>query len=168
MNLNFATAALVLLGIASAASEPWLDARDLPEGWEIVEDFEVPPDQRSAIGKNLGGELIDLRNTTLRVRGQTFKVNKVTCATSADSDAVETWFLKNKLGHCWDFSDVFDTLAPASGGPARQVADWLHGVSDYIPFVSSPDGELPMVYASPVSQSRLKSSSDRRGNRAGS
>ncbi len=83
--------------------------------------------------------------------------------------------LAQKFGHCWDFSDLFVTLCRASGVPARQVAGWLHeraghvwaevlpdeggwkqvdptGVldcgSDYIPWVTSEDGHLPLMYLS--------------------
>jgi transglutaminase-like putative cysteine protease len=81
------------------------------------------------------------------------------------------------FGHCWDFSDCFVTLARAAGVPCRQIAGWLYGsgghvwaeyVSDanvwqqvdptgggqltcgiyYIPWFTSKDGEMPIVYVS--------------------
>jgi transglutaminase-like putative cysteine protease len=84
--------------------------------------------------------------------------------------------LKLGYGRCWDFSDCFVTLCRASGVPARQVAGWLAGSeghiwaevllegawrqydptagmecgSDYIPYLTSADGELGLVYASAV------------------
>jgi len=85
--------------------------------------------------------------------------------------------LDQKFGHCWDFSDVFVTLCRASDIPARQVTGWLHGLSghvwaevlvdgnawkpvdptsgircgsDYIPFMSSADGEISLLYLSEV------------------
>ncbi len=40
--------------------------------------------------------------------------------------------LEQKSGHCWDFSDVFVTLARAAGVPSRQVAGWLYGSSGHV------------------------------------
>jgi hypothetical protein len=80
--------------------------------------------------------------------------------------------LDQRFGHCWDFSDVFVTLARASGVPARQVAGWLEGKcghvwaevlldggwvqvdptagdrcgSDYIPWCVTEGGRMPLVY----------------------
>ena len=78
-------------------------------------------------------------------------------------------------GHCWDFSDLFVTLCRASGVPCRQVGGWLYeqeghiwaevllkgqgwiqvdattGMacgSDYIPYLTTEDGEMPFVYVS--------------------
>jgi len=80
-----------------------------------------------------------------------------------------------KFGHCWDFSDCFITLARAAGVPSRQVAGWFYGSSGHvwaefyregegwqqvdptgggklmcgiyhIPYFSSEDGEMPIVY----------------------
>jgi len=84
--------------------------------------------------------------------------------------------LKQRFGHCWDFSDCFITLCRANGLPCRQVAGWLAGSeghiwaevytdggwlqvdptagmacgSDYIPYLTSEDGEMPLVYLSAV------------------
>jgi hypothetical protein len=83
--------------------------------------------------------------------------------------------LDQKFGHCWDFSDLFVTLARASGVPTRQVAGWLYGSSGHvwaewyspqrgwvpvdptgagilpcgiyhIPYFTTDDGEMPIVY----------------------
>ena len=83
--------------------------------------------------------------------------------------------LEQGYGHCWDFSDVFVTLCRASGIPARQVLGWLHedcghvwaevlvddrgwrqvdptaGMdcgSDYLPLITTVDGDVPLVYVS--------------------
>jgi hypothetical protein len=83
--------------------------------------------------------------------------------------------IQQGFGRCWDFSDVFVTLCRASGVPARQVAGWLCGQSghvwaevliggkgwrqvdptagsgcdiDYIPWFTTEDGEMPIVYTS--------------------
>jgi hypothetical protein len=85
--------------------------------------------------------------------------------------------LLQKFGHCWDKSDVFVTLCRASGIPSRQIAGWLapageghvwaevylngqgwlpvdptlpwSGTSeDYVPWFSTSDGEMPIVYLS--------------------
>ncbi len=85
--------------------------------------------------------------------------------------------LQQKFGHCWDFSDCFVTLCRASGVPARQVAGWFYGASGHvwaeyyregkgwqqvdptgggklqcgiyhIPYFTSTDGEMPIVYLS--------------------
>lgn len=84
--------------------------------------------------------------------------------------------LQQKHGHCWDYADLLITLCRASGIPARQVFGWLHHGeghvwaevlidnqwhpfdpttgsgcgSDYVPLVTSADGRMPLVYASPV------------------
>jgi transglutaminase-like putative cysteine protease len=85
--------------------------------------------------------------------------------------------LQQGFGHCWDFSDCCVALCRASGIPCRQVAGWLHGGeghvwsevliqgqgwvqidptagmpcgSDYIPYLVSEDGEMPLVYLSAV------------------
>ena len=83
--------------------------------------------------------------------------------------------LKQKFGHCWDFSDLFVTLARAAGVPSRQVAGWLYGTSGHVwceyflegkgwqqvdptggnvlpcglyhlAYFTSNDGEMPIVY----------------------
>lgn len=85
--------------------------------------------------------------------------------------------LQQKFGHCWDFSDCFVTLARAAGVPARQVAGWLYGSSGHvwaeydsekggwqqvdptgggklkcgiyhIPYFTTSDGNMPIVYLS--------------------
>jgi transglutaminase-like putative cysteine protease len=85
--------------------------------------------------------------------------------------------LAQKLGRCWDKSDVFVTLCRAAGIPARQIAGWLAplksghvwaevyldpegwlpvdpttpwtGTSDdYVPWFSTSDGEMPILYLS--------------------
>lgn len=82
---------------------------------------------------------------------------------------------EQKFGHCWDFSDCFITLARAAGVPSRQVAGWFYGSSGHvwaefyredqgwqqvdptgggkllcgiyhIPYFTSEDGEMPIVY----------------------
>lgn len=83
--------------------------------------------------------------------------------------------LEQRFGRCWDFSDCFVTLARALGIPTRQVAGWLYGSGGHvwaeyytegegwrqvdatgggdlpcgiyhIPFFTSDDGEMPIVY----------------------
>jgi hypothetical protein len=85
--------------------------------------------------------------------------------------------LDQKYGRCWDFSDCFVTLARACGIPARQVAGWLYGSGGHvwaevyiegkgwrqvdptgggrlqcgiyhIPYFSSDDGRMPILYLS--------------------
>ena len=84
--------------------------------------------------------------------------------------------LQQRYGHCWDYSDLFITLARARGIPSRQVLGWIHNReghvwcevlvdghwrqvdpttgmgcgSDYIPFVISDRGWMPLLYASSV------------------
>jgi hypothetical protein len=82
-----------------------------------------------------------------------------------------------QFGHCWDFADCFVTLARAAGVPSRQVAGWFYGSSGHvwaefyqegkgwqqvdptgggklpcgiyhIPYFTSEDGEMPIVYVS--------------------
>jgi hypothetical protein len=40
--------------------------------------------------------------------------------------------LEEGQGRCWDFSDVFITLARAAGIPARQIGGWLYGSEGHI------------------------------------
>ncbi len=83
--------------------------------------------------------------------------------------------LKQRYGHCWDFSDCFITLARAVGVPCRQVGGWLYGMSGHIwaevliagkgwqqvdptgggklkcgiyhiPYFITEDGEMPILY----------------------
>jgi Transglutaminase-like superfamily len=84
--------------------------------------------------------------------------------------------LEQKFGHCWDFADVFVTLARAAGVPSRQVAGWLYGSSGHvwaeyyseggwqqvdptgggklacgiyhIAYFTTEDGEMPILYLS--------------------
>jgi Transglutaminase-like superfamily len=85
--------------------------------------------------------------------------------------------LEQKFGHCWDFSDCFVTLARAAGVPSRQVAGWFYGSSGHvwaeyyregrgwqqvdptgggklpcgiyhIPYLTTEDGEMPILYVS--------------------
>lgn len=91
--------------------------------------------------------------------------------------------LQQKHGHCWDYSDLFITFCRAVGLPARQIFGWIEGGeghvwaevavgqnwqqldpttgvgcgSDYLPLVTSSDGKMPMVYASPIKIQRLGS-----------
>ncbi len=85
--------------------------------------------------------------------------------------------LEQRFGHCWDFSDLIVTLCRAAGVPSRQVGGWLYGQSghvwaeylvggkgwkqvdptagmacgsDYIPYLTTEDGEWPLVYVAPV------------------
>ena len=82
-----------------------------------------------------------------------------------------------QFGHCWDFADCFVTLARAAGVPSRQAAGWLYGSSGHvwaeffregkgwqqvdptgggklmcgiyhIPYFTSENGEMPIVYVS--------------------
>jgi len=81
------------------------------------------------------------------------------------------------FGRCWDFSDVFVTLARAAGVPCRQVAGWMYGGSGHvwveyyregkgwqhvdptgggelkcgiyhIPYFTTEDGKMPILYVS--------------------
>ncbi|MFP6751808.1 MAG: transglutaminase-like domain-containing protein, partial [Pirellulaceae bacterium] len=40
--------------------------------------------------------------------------------------------LKQGFGHCWDYSDLFITLARSIGVPCRQVYGWLYGQSGHV------------------------------------
>ncbi len=85
-------------------------------------------------------------------------------------------FLAQKTGQCWDYSDLFITLARAQGIPARQVMGWMVGQgghvwaevytdqgwlavdptagapcgSDVVPLFTSEDGKVPALYTSSV------------------
>ena len=85
--------------------------------------------------------------------------------------------LKQKYGHCWDFSDCFVTLCRASGISCRQVGGWLYGTDGHIwaevliegkgwqqvdptgsgklncgiyhiPYFTTETGEMPILYVS--------------------
>jgi len=85
--------------------------------------------------------------------------------------------LEQKFGYCWDFADCFVTLCRAADVPSRQVAGWLYGSSGHvwaefyregkgwqqvdptgggalrcgiyhIPYFTSEDGEMPILYVS--------------------
>ena len=40
--------------------------------------------------------------------------------------------LQQRFGHCWDYSDLFITLARAADIPCRQVYGWLYGQSGHV------------------------------------
>jgi len=40
--------------------------------------------------------------------------------------------IKQRFGHCWDYSDLFITLARSAGIPCRQVYGWLYGQSGHV------------------------------------
>jgi hypothetical protein len=83
--------------------------------------------------------------------------------------------LQQRFGHCWDFSDCFVTLCRAVEIPCRQVGGWILGTSGhiwaevlvdgegwlqvdptgggqidcgiyYIPYFTTEDGEMPILY----------------------
>jgi hypothetical protein len=85
--------------------------------------------------------------------------------------------LEQGFGHCWDFCDCFVTLCRASGVPCRQVAGWFYGAGGHtwaevliegkgwqqvdptggtllqcgiyhIPWLTSEDGAMPVLYVS--------------------
>ncbi len=84
--------------------------------------------------------------------------------------------LKQHYGRCWDYSDLFITMARIAGLPARQVFGWLFESeghvwcdvvvdghwqmvdpttgtecgSEYLPFCVSASGEFPILYSSEV------------------
>jgi len=91
--------------------------------------------------------------------------------------------LEQGFGQCWDFSDLCVTLCRAAGIPCRQVAGWLHGQcghiwaevmldrkgwqqidptagmacgSDYIPYLTSETGHMPILYLSMPEIKRLQ------------
>ena len=85
-----------------------------------------------------------------------------------------TKVLTQRFGHCWDYSDLFVTLARSAGIPCRQVYGWLYGQSGhvwvevltaegwravdptaamgcdsrYIPLFTSENGSVDFVYTS--------------------
>ncbi|MCA9191900.1 MAG: transglutaminase domain-containing protein [Planctomycetales bacterium] len=89
--------------------------------------------------------------------------------------------LSQGYGHCWDYADLFNTLARAMSLPCREVYGWLQngeghvwndvlvdgkwqmidpttGIecgSDYIPLSISADGEMTWIYASSIQIERL-------------
>jgi hypothetical protein len=106
--------------------------------------------------------LLDRQNIRYdgKVRGSRYGVAKV---------------IEQRFGHCWDYSDLFVTLCRAVGVPARQVLGWhayqqghvwaeilkpgqgwipldpTSGMgcgSEFIPIMTTIDGEIPLVYAS--------------------
>jgi len=88
-----------------------------------------------------------------------------------------TTFLDQRYGSSWDYSDAFVTLCRVNGIPARQIAGWRYGRqyrfwaeiwidgrgwvavdpmtggtcgSDYVGWILSNDGQIPLVYLSDI------------------
>ncbi|MCA9266171.1 MAG: transglutaminase domain-containing protein, partial [Planctomycetales bacterium] len=92
--------------------------------------------------------------------------------------------LGQRHGHCWDYADLFVTLARAGGLPCREVMGWLHEGeghvwcevavgshwrqvdpssgyacgSDYVPLVVSNNGDMSLLYVSSVSVDVIRES----------
>lgn len=66
---------LVCLAVCSPAPGKAPPAPEMPAGWEVMSDFDVPVEQTKDIGRNLGVSLSSLRNTVYDVRGKRVQVN---------------------------------------------------------------------------------------------
>ncbi len=59
--------------------------KNLPAGWKVIESFEVPQDQRQAIGLKLGGKITKLTNTILSIEGQQLQINIIHCSSKNEA-----------------------------------------------------------------------------------
>ena len=59
---------------------------EMPADWQVVSDFDVPPEQTEAIGRKLGVNLTSLRNTIYDVRGKRVQVNVLIVADADTAD----------------------------------------------------------------------------------
>ena len=76
----------VCLAVCSPAPGKAPPAPEMPAGWEVVSDFDVPAEQTKAIGGNLGVSLSSLRNTVYDVRGKRVQVNVLIVADAETAD----------------------------------------------------------------------------------
>ncbi|MHC4605326.1 MAG: transglutaminase-like domain-containing protein [Planctomycetota bacterium] len=86
-------ARLALLGLAAvlllAAQEDFrLTKKNLPRGWRIEKEVEVPREMTDVIGDKLGGRIDRLVNQFLIIGGFRAQVNIVTCAGEEEADKI--------------------------------------------------------------------------------
>ena len=87
-----ATLAATLLCTGACASpdshSPAPPAPEMPAGWSVVSDFDVPVEQTRAIEEKLGVDLISVRNTLYDVDGQSVQLNVMVAGDAGEADAL--------------------------------------------------------------------------------
>jgi len=58
----------------------------MPDGWKVVEDFQVSPTQLKEFSARMNADLHGIRNTSFEVEGLRIKVNTIIAATAADAE----------------------------------------------------------------------------------
>ncbi len=58
----------------------------MPDGWQVVEDFQVSPTQVKEFSARMDADLHGIRNTSFEVEGLRIKVNTIIAATTADAE----------------------------------------------------------------------------------
>ena len=61
-------------------------APEMPAGWKIVSDFEVPAEQVKQIAQKLGANLSSVRNTLYDVKGKRVQLNIIVTPDAANAD----------------------------------------------------------------------------------
>ena len=80
-------------GGASIASSDAPPAPDMPSGWKVEIDFEVPSPHVASIAEKLGAEIESLRNTIYDVNGKRVQLNVIV---TPDSENAEKLMAKLK------------------------------------------------------------------------
>lgn len=83
---------------ADTPVDPLTRFKNLPPGWSVVQEVNLPEPQLAAAGRRLGGQLVRLANATLAVDGQRIQVNTVVCKTADDAAKVHEAILRTHKG----------------------------------------------------------------------
>ena len=88
----------IIGGCESADNQPAMavPTPQMPDGWQVVEDFQVPPVQLSQIAAKMNADLLGIRNTSFEVEGLRIKVNTLITGTQADAEKVMIYMKGNK------------------------------------------------------------------------
>jgi len=72
-------------GVAKPEAPP---APAMPAGWEVTTDMSFPANEVRRVGRNLGGELVSLRNTVFEVNGKRVQLNIMEAADEAAANRI--------------------------------------------------------------------------------
>lgn len=70
--------------------------RRAPAGFEVLESFDVPAAQRSAIAKRLGARIVSFSHTSFAVHGRSLEMNVIKCSNSEEAAKVHKIILRTK------------------------------------------------------------------------